>query len=273
MTTLDIDHAGIEAGPSDGELVMLLHGFPQSPAAWEGVVPALTAAGYRVVAPWLPGYRGGPAPRDQALPLDAAADEMVRVADGLGAERFHVVGHDWGALVAWRLAADAPARVSTLTALSVPHPAAMLAALPAGQVLRSVYVGFFRVPVAPEHLLGLARGGPLRLLLNGSGLPARFADRYVDHLVEQGALGGALAWYRVNGVRQLRAVGPVGVPTLLVWGRHDPAIGSAAVRGCHRFVTGPYRFEELDEGHWLPERQPTAVADAVLAHVSGNTRA
>jgi pimeloyl-ACP methyl ester carboxylesterase len=273
MTTMHIDPEGTEAGPADGELVVLLHGFPQSPAAWEGVVPALTAAGYRVLAPWLPGYRGGPEPRDRALPLDAAAEEVVRRAGALGAERFHVVGHDWGALVAWRLAADTPERVATLTALSVPHPGAMMAALPAGQALRSAYVAFFRVPVATEHLLGLARGGPLRLLLNRSGLPAAFTDRYVDHLIDQGTLGSALGWYRVNGVRQLRDVGAVTVPTLFVWGRHDPAIGAAAARGCDRFVTGPYRFEELDDGHWLPERQPAAVVASVLAHLDDHARA
>jgi pimeloyl-ACP methyl ester carboxylesterase len=272
MTKADIDPSGtgprgIEAGPPDGDLVVLLHGFPQSPAAWTGVVPALTAAGYRVVAPWLPGYRGGFVPQDHELRLQVAADEVVGLADGLGAERFHVVGHDWGALVAWRLAADVPERVATITALSVPHPRAMVAALPVGQALRSAYVAFFRVPVAAEHVLGLARGGPLRLVLRRSGLPARVADGYVDHLVDRGVLGAALGWYRANGVRQLLDVGSVTVPTLLVWGRHDPAIGRAAARSCHRFVTGDYRFEELDEGHWLPETQPAAVAAALLAHL------
>jgi pimeloyl-ACP methyl ester carboxylesterase len=257
----------VVAGRPDGELMVLLHGFPQSPAAWEGVVPVLTAAGYRVVAPWLPGFGGPPAPSDRDVRLGAAADDVVGLADTLGAEQFHVVGHDWGALVAWRLAADAPERVATLTALSVPHPGAMVAALPAGQAVRSAYVPFFRVPVAAEHLLGMARGGPLRLVLRRSGLPAEFADRYVDHLVDHGALGAALGWYRANGIRRLLDVGPVTVPTLLVWGRRDPAVGAAAVRSCRRFVTGPYRLEELDEGHWLPERQPDAVAAAVLAHL------
>jgi pimeloyl-ACP methyl ester carboxylesterase len=269
MPMLDTDPPPIDAGPSDGELVVLLHGFPQAPSTWVGVVPALTAAGYRVVAPWLPGYSGdGSVPDDRALRLSSGADDVVALADSLGAGRFHVVGHDWGALVAWRLAADAPDRVATLSALSVPHPRAMVAALPAGQALRSLYVALFRVPLAAERVLGMARGAPLRLVLNRSGLPAGFTDRYVDHLVDRGALGGALGWYRANGLGQLRDVGPVVVPTLLVWGRHDPAIGSTAARACRRFVTGPYRFEELDEGHWLPEKQPEAVATAVLAHLA-----
>jgi pimeloyl-ACP methyl ester carboxylesterase len=260
------DPCAVAAGPPGGDLVVLLHGFPQSPAAWADVVPALADAGYRVVAPTLPGYGGGPVPRDGALRLGAVAGDVVGLADELGAERFHVVGHDWGALVAWRLAADAPGRVATLTALSVPHPRAMLNALPAGQALRSAYVPFFRVPLASERLLGLAGGSPLRLVLRRSGLPTEFADRYVEHLVGRGALGAALGWYRANGIRQLLDVGPVAVPTLLIWGRHDPAIGSAAARACRRHVTGPYRLEELDEGHWLPETKPAAVAAALLAH-------
>jgi pimeloyl-ACP methyl ester carboxylesterase len=266
-TGIVTDPPPVVAGSPDGALVVLLHGFPQSPVAWAGVMPALAAAGYRVVAPWLCGYGGGPAPADEELRLDAEADRVVSLADALGAERFHVVGHDWGALVAWRLAADAPGRVATLTALSVPHPRAMIAALPAGQALRSAYVALFRVPVAAEGLLGLGRGGPLRLILRRSGLPARFADGYVDHLANRDALGAALGWYRANGLRQLRGVEPAAVPTLLVWGRYDPAIGAAAVRSCRRFVTGPYRVEELDAGHWLPETQPDVVAGAVLAHL------
>jgi pimeloyl-ACP methyl ester carboxylesterase len=254
------------AGATD-ELVVLLHGFPQTPAAWRDVMPALASAGYRAEAPWARGYGTDPAPRRAELRLEALATDVVALADRLGASRFHVVGHDWGAAVGWRLAAAHPDRVATLTALSVPHPGALLAALPTGQALRSAYVAFFRLPELPERVLGAGNGRLLRAVLRQGGLPDTYAREYVDHLVGHGALSGALGWYRANGPGELRSVGPVTVPTLFLWGRHDPAIGRAAAEGCERFVRGPYRFEELDEGHWLPERQPAAVAEALLGHL------
>jgi pimeloyl-ACP methyl ester carboxylesterase len=254
------------AGPRDGELVVLVHGFPQTPAAWDDVVPVLAGAGYRAVAPWLPGYVAGSRPDRDELRLGRAADDVAALATDLGAASFHVVGHDWGALVAWRLASAYPDRVTTLAALSVPHPRAMLAAMPAGQAWRSAYSLFFRMP-GSDRLLAANGGRQLRALLGRTGLPEAFVRRYVDHHVGQGTLRAALDWYRVNGWGELRRVDLVNQPTLFLWGRDDPAIGRAAACTCQRYTTGPYHFEPLDEGHWLPERQPEAVAAAVLDHL------
>jgi pimeloyl-ACP methyl ester carboxylesterase len=220
-----------------------------------------------VVAPWLPGYL--PVPAGEGVRLATVAADVAALAASLGASRVHVVGHDWGALVGWRLAADRPDVVASLTALSVPHPRAMLTALPRGQALRSAYVGLFRLPVVADHVLGAAGGRPLRAMLRGSGLPPSFTAAYVDHFRVSGTLPGALSWYRANGARELRAVGPVAVPTRFVWGRRDPSIGRRAADGCAGQVTGRFRFDVVDEGHWLPERQPATVARAVLDHVAG----
>jgi pimeloyl-ACP methyl ester carboxylesterase len=143
----------------------------------------------------------------------------------------------------------------------------LLAALPAGQALRSAYAAWFRLPELPERVLGAMNGWLLREVLRRGGLPDNYAREYVDHLVGHGVLGGALGWYRANGPGRLRSIGPVTVPTLFLWGRHDPAIGRAAAEACERFTRGPYRFEELDEGHWLPERQAPAVVEALLGHL------
>jgi pimeloyl-ACP methyl ester carboxylesterase len=261
--------APVPTGPASGDLVVLLHGFPQTPAAWRDVQPALSDAGYRSVAPWSRGYAADGRPTRSALRLAALAGDVVALAEGLGAERFHVVGHDWGALVGWSVAARHAERVATLTALSVPHPRAMVGALPSSQALRSTYAAFFRLPRLPEIVLGAAGGRGLRAVLERGGLPPAFARDYVEHLVGAGVLGGALGWYRANGLLELRSVPPVTVPTLFLWGRHDPAIGRRAAEACARFADGPYRFQELDEGHWLPERQAGAVAVALIDHLGG----
>jgi pimeloyl-ACP methyl ester carboxylesterase len=134
--TLDVD----EAGPADGPLVVLLHGFPQTAASWDQVLPALAAAGFRVVAPAQRGYSPAARPmssRDYGI--EALAADVLAVADHLGASRFSVVGHDWGGAVAWWLGATAPERVQTVTSLATPHPAAMArVALRSTQVLRSL---------------------------------------------------------------------------------------------------------------------------------------
>jgi pimeloyl-ACP methyl ester carboxylesterase len=257
-------------GPADGELVVLLHGFPQTPAAWDGVLPALAAAGYRVMAPVQRGYVPGQAGEPQQVRLDRLAADVLALADHAGADRFHVVGHDWGAMQGWALAGDRPDRVASLTALSVPHPGAMVAALTGVQALRSAYTFMFRIPALPEAVLGAAGGTLLRNSMQRSGLPPALARRYVDNLARDGVLTGALNWYRANGAAVLRAVPPSSVPSLFVWGRHDPWIGERAAEDCGRFVTGPFRAVVLDEGHWLPERQPDAVVSAVLGHLARN---
>jgi pimeloyl-ACP methyl ester carboxylesterase len=139
----------------------LLHGFPQTSACWTALLETLAAAGYRAVAPDQRGYspKARPTPvRADRLP-ELVAD-VLAITDRLGAETFHLVGHDWGGVVAWRLAGGHPDRVATLTAVSTPHPPAFARALVAGtQALRSAYIPLFRIPGLPERLLGGHRQG------------------------------------------------------------------------------------------------------------------
>jgi pimeloyl-ACP methyl ester carboxylesterase len=254
-----------DEGPAEGEAVVLLHGWPQDGSAFAEVVPLLHASGLRTLVPTQRGYTAEARPRDRrAYRTSETASDVLALLDAAGLPQAHVVGHDWGGAQAWALGAWHPERVSSLTVLSTPHPAAMAAALVSGgQALRSWYMGLFQVPVFPELLVGRT----LRRTLAGSGLPAEHVDRYVRAMAEPGALTGSLNWYRGLPFSARPAVGRVGVPTTYVWGRHDFALGRPAAERTAAYVRGPYRFVELDAGHWLPEANPEEVAEAVLARI------
>ncbi|HET7519681.1 MAG TPA: alpha/beta hydrolase [Actinomycetes bacterium] len=259
----------LAAGPPTGELVVLLHGFPQTCACWTQVLATLAEAGYRAVAPNQRGYSPTARPTTiQAYRMPELVADVVAIADRLDAETFHLVGHDWGGVVAWQLAGHHPDRVATLTAVSTPHPRAFARALVAGtQALRSAYIPVFRLPRLPELLLGAHRQWGLRRLLAQDGLGVEWVDTYTHALAQPGALSAALAWYRAATPFSLRAP-RVGVPTLYVWGSGDPALGPRAAITTGRWVTGAYRFEVLaGAGHWLPEQHAEELGRLLLEHL------
>lgn len=262
----DVGHGG----EADGEPVVLLHGFPQDSSCWDGVTPGLHAAGYRTVALDQRGYSPGARPAAvSAYRLVELVGDVVALIDSIGG-RAHVVGHDWGAAVAWGVAAGHPDRVTGLTALSVPHPRAMQRAVAAGpQALRSWYMGAFQIPRLPEALLTMRDGAATRTLLARMGLPPRPAGRYAARLTEPGAASAALAWYRALRLGPGTAVDRVRVPTLHLWGRHDPTLGATGTYATSREVRAPYRLVVLeDAGHWLPETHADQVLAALLEHLA-----
>jgi pimeloyl-ACP methyl ester carboxylesterase len=259
-----------DAGPPDGEPVVLLHGFPQDSAAWDQVSPALHQAGLRTLAPDQRGCSPMARPRGRGrYRLRETTADVLALLDAAGLERAHVVGHDWGGMVAWALAAWHPDRVRTLSVLSVPHPAAMARAMvTSDQALRSYYMFAFQLPVLPERLLLARDGRILRGLLRGGGLSREAADHYVSRMREPGALSAALGWYRALPLSRRDQVGTVRVPTLHVWSTGDTFLGRAGIEGTARFVDAPYRLEVIDGvSHWLPELAADRVADLVTAHV------
>jgi pimeloyl-ACP methyl ester carboxylesterase len=249
------------------ETVVLLHGFPQQPSAFKQVVPLLTAAGLRTLVPSQRGYTAAARPRSRrAYRTAETVSDVIALLDAAGLPQAHIVGHDWGGAQAWAVGAWHPDRVASLTVLSTPHPAAMLESFRSStQGLKSWYMGFFQLPLVPEALASATLGKTLR----DSGLPLDHIGRYVDAMAEPGALSGALNWYRGIPFSGRPAVGPVSVPTTYVWGQHDFALGRVAAELTEKHVHAPYRFTELDSGHWLPEVAPEAVAEAILGRVLG----
>jgi pimeloyl-ACP methyl ester carboxylesterase len=258
-------------GDPGGETVLLLHGFPQTAAAWDRVWPALAAAGFRVVRPEQRGYSPGARPpgRRDYRTAELVAD-AVALLDELGVDRAHVVGHDWGGAVAWALAGAHPDRLRSLAVVSTPHPRALAGALlTSPQALRSWYVLAFQVPWLPERLLLAGDGRLLRQVLRGSGLGPDPTEAYVAAMRRPGVLTGALQWYRAVpfGAGSLDP-GPVRVPTLFVWGDSDVALGRAAAMRTADQVSAPYTFVEVPGGsHWIPEEHPGALLEPLLRHL------
>jgi pimeloyl-ACP methyl ester carboxylesterase len=256
-------------GPEDGPVALLLHGFPQHSGEWDEVVPSLHAAGLRSYALNQRGYSPGARPSavEDYRMAECVAD-AVAVLDALGVDAAHVVGHDWGALVAWHLAARHPERVRTLTAVSVPHPAAMAHALSTDedQRDRSSYIQLFQQADKAEQVLLTDEAAALRGMLAGVG--ADRVDAYAGPMREPGALTAALNWYRAMSRADLAGTGSVTVPTTYVWSDGDVAVGRTAAEACAAHVTGDYRFVSLPGvTHWIPDEAPAAVAEAVLARI------
>ena len=259
-----------DAGPPDGEPVVLLHGFPQDGAAWDAVSPSLHQHGLRTLAPDQRGYSPMARPRGRKhYTLRETAADVVALLDAAGLESAHVVGHDWGGMVAWALGAWHPDRLRTLTALSVPHPAAMAKAMvTSDQALRSYYMLAFQLPLVPERLLLAQRGKALRGMLRSGGLSREAAAHYVARMQEPGALSAALGWYRALPFGARDRVGTVRVPTLHVWSTGDAFLGRAGIEATAQFVDAPYRLEILDDvSHWIPELAADRVAELITAHV------
>ena len=257
------------AGPDDGAPVFLLHGFPETSLSWTQVAPQLADAGLRVIAPDQRGYSPGARPDGvAAYTTELLVADVIGLADALGIETFDVVGHDWGSVVAWLVAAAHPERVRSLTAVSVPHLRAYNDALrnDPDQREKGAYMQVFRQEGKAEQLL-LDDSARRLVAIYGDAVPTALAVRYVAHLAEPGALTAALNWYRAMTAELASAPRTV-VPTTFVWGAHDQAIGRVPAEACGDFVDADYRFVELTEiGHWVPEQAPDELAAAILDRV------
>ena len=260
------------AGPDDGPVVILLHGFPQTSACWRHTVPVLADAGYRVLAPDQRGYSPEARPAGVAAYHSAELTaDVLGLADAVGAARFHLVGHDWGASIAWQVAARHGDRLLTVTPISVPHPLAYSTALASkdtDQEARSSYFPAFREEGAEHGMLANDKAF-LRMVFLATGFTEEDAAPYVDALGTPEALGAALNWYRAAGGHLIADLGPVTAPTLHVWSTEDPALGREGAEATGQYVEGPYRFEVFEGvDHWIPEHAPDRLNAVLLEHLA-----
>ncbi|HEX9530872.1 MAG TPA: alpha/beta fold hydrolase, partial [Acidimicrobiales bacterium] len=257
-----------DAGPPDGEVVVLLHGYPETRQSWDRVVPLLVDAGHRVLAPDQRGYSPGARPRGRpAYALNHLVNDAIALIDASGADKVHLVGHDWGGAVAWATAAWHPERLYSMTSLATPHRNALLRSLVTStQALHSWYMLFYQLPWLPELSL---KGPAFRLALQRSGLPEADIARYLAVLSQPGAATAAVNWYRALPFTPPSRMGPVSVPVLYIYGTGDFALGRKAADLTGSYVTGPYRYEVLEGiSHWIPEQVPDVVAGLLLEQLS-----
>ncbi len=273
------DFEAIVEGPQDATLVVLLHGFPQLGIAWRHQIPALVAAGYRVIAPNQRGYPGSVS-EGSCAPADLAAD-VVAMLDAAGRRRAVIVGHDWGAAVAWTMAQRHPDRVTALVVMNCPPPRVLAARLlrDPRQLLRSWYMFFFQLPRLPERFLA---GSVPGLLLRASHVRGAWTREelatYADAFATPADLAGPVNWYRAAFRRTVRRQHPatrhrpsrpVLAPVLVVWGTHDSVLGVDLVspQSLRTVIAYPNEADRVlidTAGHFVQNEAPGDVNEALL---------
>lgn len=273
MFTNGVNLHVVTAGPHEGPLVILLHGFPEFWYGWRKQMPALVAAGYHVWAVDQRGYNRSDKPAGvDAYRIDTLAQDIVGLIEASGREQVYLVGHDWGAAVAWWVAGNYPAHVKKLAILNVPHPAVMRRAVleDAEQRKKSWYIFFFQLPRLPEQRLAQEGYTNLIRALKGSSRRGTFTDddiaAYRQAWSQPGAISAMLNWYRaaVRGQAQTVALGRITVPTLMIWGARDTALSrSMAQPSIELCDDGRLVFLE-EASHWVQHEEPARVNQLLL---------
>jgi pimeloyl-ACP methyl ester carboxylesterase len=262
----NIDDLWIEYEVSgDGRPVVLLHGFPDTGRLWRHQVPALAAAGFKVIVPDLRGYgrSAKPAEADRYGMRALVGDVLAVIADA-GEQRVHLVGHDWGAAIAWMVATFAGERVDHLIAMSVGHPAALHDA-GLRQREKSWYMLLFQFPGVAEQWLS---GNDWANMRAWAGHPD--SDAVIAQLQAGGSLTPALNYYRANATPAMLVspapdLPPVAAPTMGIWSSGDMALTEAQMVASAQRVTGPWRYERLEgPGHWMQLEAPDEVNRLLL---------
>ena len=273
-TASGLTFTGDVAGAAGRDLVLLLHGFPESRHTWRAALPAFAAAGYRAVAPDQRGYSPAARPDPAVLEnyaFDKLVNDAVEIADAAGhvGKRFHLVGHDWGGQVSWGVADRQPDRLASLTILSRPHPKSFRRALlkeDGDQKHRSRHHRAFLDRETGKLLLA-DNARRLRDGLFGQGVPSEALKQHLSVLGNPAAIEAALAWYRAN-VGLAADIGTIRVPTLYIWGDNDATVGPDAAHGTAEFVGAAFALEVLPGvGHFVMDQTPAKATELMLAHL------
>lgn len=249
----------------EGPPVVLLHGFPENWRSWRHQLGPLAEAGFCAVMPDLRGYGRSDAPRGvAAYAPERLVSDVAAIVRSTGAARAHIVGHDWGGVIAWWLAGAHPQLVDRLVIINAPHPTLMRRQLlrRPRQLLRSWYAAFFQLPKAPEVALRAFDGAALRHILRTTpARPNTFStadiDAYVAALRQPGRLTAALNYYRAALRYGSRTPSPrTTAPTLVIWGERDVALTTGLLDDVRRYAPNA-RIERLpDVGHWVQNEAP-----------------
>lgn len=267
-----VDLHVVECGDDGAPVLVLLHGFPEFWWGWRHQITALAEAGHHVVVPDQRGYNTSSAPqRVDAYRLDVLAQDVLALADAFGAERIDLVGHDWGAVVAWEFAGRHPERLDRLVVLDGPHPDTVLRQVlrHPTQGLRSSYAGFFQLPWLPEAVLrafgfAVLRASMQRSAREGTFEPGAF-DRYVHAWSQPGSLTAMLSYYRALRLRRPgSSPARITAPTLVLWGEHDAFLEQHVARQSLTRCDDARLVVVEGAGHWVHLEQPRRVTAEIL---------
>lgn len=266
-------HAGftfdvIDTGPIDGVPVVLLHGFPQRASSWTAVSELLHSEGLRTYAMDQRGYSPGARPQSRfAYKINDLVADVKALIDEIG-RPVHLVGHDWGAAVAWGVAAKHPDDLLCLTAVSVAHPSAfMKSMISSNQIFKSYYMLLFQLPILPERMLSRA-GGFGEKMFRAAGMDMKMIETFRREIVSDGALRGGLGYYRSMFASAGDLGGRIHVPTTYVWSDGDVALGRRGTELTPQYVSAPYELIVITgASHWLIDQNPDEVAASIIKRV------
>ena len=272
----------VQSGPKEGPLVILLHGFPEFSYAWRRQIPYLASAGYRVWAPDQRGYNLSDKPNGiAAYSLDELAADVIGLIDAAGQKRVFLVGHDWGAAVAWWMAAKYPDRISKLVVMNVPHWVVMQKFIrhSFAQLRKSWYILFFQIPWLPERLARLQQWNSLSKIMRSSSRDGTFTrndlEQYRNAWSQPKAYRSMLNWYRafVQKPPTPPANPRITVPTLLIWGAQDKFLGrEMAQPSIDLCDDGRLVFIE-EATHWVLHEEADRVNELIDSFLQDSTAA
>ena len=254
---------------NDGEAVILLHGFPETSRMYYDLIPVLVSEGFKVVAPDQRGYSPSARPsKISDYSIDKLSQDVIDIADAFQFEKFHLIGHDWGSAVGWVTVAFHSDRVISWTALSVPHLDAFFEAMNNNpeQQRKSQYIKFFKKPILPEFYFSIFGYKYLKDIWRKSSKEE--IEKYLEVFKQKGALKASLNWYRANMKNDDKSIGDIAVPTLIIYGLKDMAIGEKSVDESEKYLKGEYKIEKLESGHWLIQESFEAVSKSIINHLT-----
>ncbi len=272
----DVDSLTVRSGDinllvnvdGEGPTILLLHGWPDTSALWDEVAPQLIEAGFRIAVPDLRGCGRSDKPRDvESYRMHHLVGDVIAVVDALGGEKVTLVGHDWGAALAWIVATFRADLVERLVVLSVGHPTALYGAGITQQV-KSWYMLLFQFEGAGEAFL---RKNDYEALRRWSGHPR--ADSVIEELERDGQMTTHLLWYRANVAPNAFVVPPpalpsVEVPVLGIWSSGDFALTEHQMTNSGDYCANGFRYVRVEGGHWIPIDEPTTVSREIVAFCS-----
>lgn len=260
------------AGPEDGSLAVLLHGFPEHWVSWRKQIPVLAKAGYRVVVPDQRGYNRSDKPKGiRPYRIDALTKDVAGLIQEMGREAAVIIGHDWGGGVAWQFAADYPQMTEKLIIMNAPHPKAMGREFRKGweQRLKSWYMLFFQLPWLPEFLFTLNPCQTARRSFQEmTAQPHAFSQEDVQMMAvamsQPRAMTSMINWYRALRFKPARKANFIPAPTLLIWGEEDFALSKALTYDLEKWVPNIQWHYIPRCGHWVQNEAPEIVNQALL---------